>query len=74
MTLKVLNMRNILVGIVHGTAFGIIIALCGCYRGIRCGRSASSVGEATTAAVVTSIVGIILATAVITFICNLLKV
>lgn len=74
MTLDVLNMRNILVGIVHGTAFGVIIALCGCYRGIRCGRSASSVGEATTAAVVTSIVGIILATAFLTFICDLIKV
>ncbi len=74
MTVNVLNMRNILVGIVHGTVFGVIIALCGCYRGIRCGRSASSVGEATTAAVVTSIVGIILATAVITFICDLIKV
>ena len=54
--------------------FGIIIALAGCYQGIRCGRSAQAVGLATTTAVVQSIVGIIIATAVITIICNVLGI
>ncbi len=74
MTLNMLKTNNILVGIVHGTVFGVVIAMCGCYRGINCGRSASSVGKATTAAVVSSIVGIIISTAIITVVCNFLKV
>ena len=49
-------------------------AIAGCYHGMRCGRSAQAVGEATTTAVVHSIVGIIVASAVITVICNVLKV
>lgn len=55
-------------GLIKGSTFGIIVALCGCYHGIRCGRSASAVGDAATRAVVTSIVGIVLADAVWTFI------
>ena len=43
-------------------------------EGIRCGRSAQAVGLATTTAVVQSIVGIIIATAVITIICNVLGI
>ena len=38
------------------------------------GRSAQAVGQATTTAVVHSIVGIIVATAVITILCNVLGV
>jgi phospholipid/cholesterol/gamma-HCH transport system permease protein len=41
---------------------------------MQCGRSASAVGEATTAAVVTSIVAIIVATAIITFMCQVLGI
>ena len=48
------------------------MALAGCMRGMQCGRSASAVGDAATSAVVTAIVGIILATAVITLLCNFL--
>ena len=52
----------------------MIVALAGCMRGMQCGRSASAVGEAATSAVVTAIVGIILSTAVITVLCNLLGI
>lgn len=55
-------------GLIKGSTFGILVALCGCYRGMRCGRSASAVGETTTGAVVSSIVAIVLADAVWTFI------
>jgi phospholipid/cholesterol/gamma-HCH transport system permease protein len=41
---------------------------------MQCGRSASAVGDATTSAVVTGIVAIITATAIITFVCNILGV
>lgn len=54
-------------GLIKGSTFGILIALAGCLRGMQCGRSASAVGDATTSAVVTSIVLIVLADAVWTF-------
>ena len=53
---------------------GVLVALAGCLRGIQCGRSASAVGQATTSAVVTSIVCIVLATALITIVANILGI
>jgi phospholipid/cholesterol/gamma-HCH transport system permease protein len=71
-----LNMRltYFWVGLFHSFVFGILIALAGCLRGMQCGRSASEVGKAATSAVVTSIVSIVLATAVITFVCQVLGI
>ncbi len=62
------------IGIFQGIVFGVLVALSGCLRGIQCGRSASAVGDATTSAVVTGIVSIIVATAIITFVCNVLGI
>jgi phospholipid/cholesterol/gamma-HCH transport system permease protein len=73
-TLHALNMSHFLVGVAHALVFGVLIALFGCLKGIQCGRSASAVGEATTSAVVACIVAIVVSTALITFICNVLKV
>jgi len=73
-TLNALKMSHFLVGLTHAFIFGFLIALFGCLKGMQCGRSASSVGEATTSAVVACIVAIVVSTAVITFICNVLKV
>jgi len=61
-------------GSFHSFVFGILIALAGCLRGMQCGRSASEVGRAATSAVVTSIVSIVLATAIITFVCQVLGI
>lgn len=74
MTLKALSMKNILIGILHGSVYGVIISLCGCYQGINCGRNASAVGRATTSAVVSSIVWMTVATAVLTFILSVFGV
>jgi len=63
------TLKNFLVGVFHGFCFGIIIAVCGCYSGLKCGRNADSVGIATTQAVVRSIVWMIVATGVITIVC-----
>lgn len=60
-TRDALNMVQIMHGIVKSGLYGVIIALSGCYHGMRCGRSASDVGDATTKAVVSAIVGIIIA-------------
>jgi phospholipid/cholesterol/gamma-HCH transport system permease protein len=46
--------------------FGVLVALAGCQRGMQSGRSASAVGEATTSAVVTGILFIIVADALLT--------
>lgn len=69
-TKRSLSVANIWIGLTHGTLFGMVIAICGCYNGMRCGRSALAVGVATTAAVVSSIVSIILVTAFVTVMCD----
>lgn len=64
------SLDNFLVGIFHGVVFGFIIAACGCYFGINCGRNADSVGKATTNSVVFAIVWMIIVTGIITLICE----
>ena len=55
-------------GLIKSGVYGMLVALAGCFRGMQCGRSAAAVGQATTSAVVTSIVCIILASAILTVI------
>jgi phospholipid/cholesterol/gamma-HCH transport system permease protein len=55
-------------GLIKGGVYGMLVALAGCLRGMQCGRSAAAVGQATTSAVVTSIVCIIIASALLTVI------
>jgi len=73
-TAKAVGLWNLGIGLFSGLVFGVIVALAGCMRGMQCGRSASAVGDAATSAVVTAIVGIILSTAVITILCNMLGI
>ena len=73
-TQEAVGINNLWVGLVHSIVFGFIIAIAGCFRGMQCGRSAAAVGESTTSSVVTSITSIVIATAVITYICQLLGV
>lgn len=68
------NLANVGIGIFSGFVFGILIAVAGCLRGMQCGRSASAVGDATRSAVVTGIVSIIVATAIITVVCDVLGI
>lgn len=67
-----LDFRQVAIGLVKSVAFGSVVALTGCYYGIRCGRSAAAVGEATTKAVVMGIVFVVVVDAVFTFILYLL--
>lgn len=67
-SIKALSLKNILVGLMHSIVYGIIISLCGCYEGLNAGRDADSVGKATTGAVVTALVWMIVATGVLTVI------
>lgn len=53
------TLRDLAVGVTKAGLFGLVVAMAGCLKGLRCERSASGVGEATTSAVVTGIVAII---------------
>ena len=68
------TLTHLWVGLFHSAVFGVLVALAGCLRGMQCGRSASAVGNAATSAVVTGIVSIIVATAIITVACNVLGI
>ena len=61
-------------GVFKGAVFGIIIAVAGCLKGLQCGRSAASVGIATTSAVVTGIVFIIAVDGLFAVITNVLGI
>jgi len=65
-SVRALDLRQFAVGVSKGTVYGILIAIAGCLRGMQCGRSAQAVGQATTSAVVTSIVFIVIAASVLT--------
>ena len=73
-TRSAVTLTNLWIGLFHSAVFGVLIALSGCLRGMQCGRSAEAVGYATTSAVVTSIISIIVATAIITFGCQVLGI
>jgi len=63
-----LDVRQVMIGLSMGLAFGMVVALTGCYYGLRCGRSSAAVGLATTKAVVASIVLVVVVTAVFTIV------
>lgn len=73
-TKEAISLNDLWIGLFQSVVFGVLVALAGCLRGIQCGRSASDVGDAATSAVVTGIVSIIVATATITVICNVLGI
>jgi phospholipid/cholesterol/gamma-HCH transport system permease protein len=60
-TVSALSVSALLGGIFKGSVYGALVAIAGCMRGMQSGKSASSVGDAATSAVVTGIVAIIAA-------------
>jgi phospholipid/cholesterol/gamma-HCH transport system permease protein len=58
-SLDALSLAHLGLGFSKCIAFGMLIALAGCHHGLHAPRSAAGVGQATTHAVVTGIVGII---------------
>lgn len=71
---KAVHLPDFAIGLFKGLVFAVLIATAGCMRGLRCGSSAAAVGEAATAAVVDSIIYIVLADSVITLVCNQLDI
>jgi phospholipid/cholesterol/gamma-HCH transport system permease protein len=71
---RAVRLNDLFLGLFMSGVFGVLVALTACMRGLRSGRSASAVGEATTSAVVTGIVSIVVATAIITVIAYVLDI
>lgn len=59
MTLDALVVKDVLTGLIKTVFFGMIIALVGCYEGLKTKGGAEGVGRATTLSVVTSFILII---------------
>lgn len=55
-----LQVKDIVNGLIKAGVFGVLIAFIGCYKGFYAGGGAKGVGEATTSAVVTSSITILI--------------
>jgi len=65
---------GVLGGLFKSLVYGILIALAGCYQGMRCGNSAAAVGEATTAAVVDGIILVVAACGLFALVFNVIGI
>ncbi len=63
---EVLKLHDFAEGLVKGMVYGLLVAICGCLKGMHSGRSAGDVGTSTTAAVVMSLIMIVMASAILT--------
>jgi phospholipid/cholesterol/gamma-HCH transport system permease protein len=64
---------DFMTGISKSVVFGVLVAVAGCLRGLQCGRNSTEVGLATTSAVVTGIVFIVVADAIMPLVITALK-
>jgi phospholipid/cholesterol/gamma-HCH transport system permease protein len=64
-TIGSMGLVDIATGLVKSAVFGVIVAMAGCERGMKCGNDAASVGNAATSAVVLGITWIVASDAVI---------
>ncbi|PTX97889.1 ABC transporter permease [Opitutus sp. ER46] len=67
-----IDMSDLAVGVIKAVAFGLIIGLSGCLRGLQAERSAAGVGRAATSAVVTAILFLVVADALFAVVFNIL--
>ena len=73
-TLGSMGLTDILTGVCKASIFGVIVALTGCQRGMRCGNNAAEVGNAATSAVVLAITWIVACDAIIDVILEVLNI
>ncbi len=71
-TCSIIDVSDVSTGVLKAAAFGLLIGLAGCLRGLQADRSAAGVGRAATSAVVTAILLIILADALFAIVFNIL--
>jgi phospholipid/cholesterol/gamma-HCH transport system permease protein len=73
-TVVAVTLTDFGVGLIKAAVLGVLVALAGCMRGMQCGRSAAAVGLATTSAVVTAIVWIVVSEAVFAVVFSVLGI
>ena len=73
-TTKAITAGYVFVGMFKSVVYGAIIAFFGCLRGMHCGNSSSAVGDATTSAVVSSIVVSVVANGIMAVVFYVLKI
>ena len=73
-TQAALTLTDFTVGLVKSSVFGVLVAIAGCMRGMQCGSSSAAVGLATTSAVVTGIVFIVVSDALLTVMFEILGI
>lgn len=73
-TAAAVTLTQFVLGLICALVFGVLVALAGCLRGMQSGRSAQAVGAATTSAVVTGIVWIVVSDGILTVIFDVLGV
>ncbi len=62
-TMSAIDLSDVGTGVIKAAAFGVLVGLAGCHRGLLADRSAAGVGQAATSAVVMALLLIILADA-----------
>jgi phospholipid/cholesterol/gamma-HCH transport system permease protein len=65
-TSAAITLKHAIAGLVKGAAFGFVVGMAGCYYGLRSGKSPGAVGKAVQAAVVTAVLGVVVADTVLT--------
>lgn len=71
-TQTIVDLSDINTGLIKAACFGLLIGIAGCLRGLQADRSAAGVGQAATAAVVTSILLIVVADSIAAVVFNIL--
>lgn len=64
-TIGSMSLIDIATGLAKSAVFGVIVAMAGCERGMKCGNNAAAVGNAATSAVVLGITWIVASDAII---------
>jgi phospholipid/cholesterol/gamma-HCH transport system permease protein len=70
----IVTLSDVSAGVIKAVAFGVIVGLSGCLRGLQADRSAAGVGRAATSAVVTSILLMVVADAVFAVLFNVIGI
>ncbi|HRE81727.1 MAG TPA: ABC transporter permease [Opitutaceae bacterium] len=71
-TQSIVDLSDVSTGLIKAAAFGLLIGLSGCHRGLNADRSAAGVGRAATSAVVTAILLVIVSDALFAVAFNIL--
>lgn len=69
-TQSAIDLSDVCTGLIKASAFGLLVGLAGCHRGLRADRSAQGVGQAATSAVVMGLLLIIIFDAVFAVVFN----